>query len=102
MVSTMNEMTLNDCLKDLYQLGMIQGEHNINWSDEYNLLEHSKTYYDKTKAIADKYDINYNSCIDDYREHDDEKEYCLWDKSASHMNEIIREHILNVINDIKN
>ena len=36
-----NEIILKECLKDLYKLGIIQGEHNINWTDEYNLLEYS-------------------------------------------------------------
>lgn len=93
-----NEITLEDCLKDLYHLGMIQGEHNINWTDEYNLLEYSKNYFRKTKAIADKYNINYNVSIEDYREYDDEEEYYLWDKLTFHMNEIVKEHILNIIN----
>ena len=42
---------LKNCLDDLYQLGVIQGEHNINWADEYNLLEHSNEYYHKTKRM---------------------------------------------------
>ena len=94
-----DEMSLEECLEDLYQLGMIQGEHNINWADEYNLLEYSKTYYNKTRAIADKYNINYNSCLDNYREDDDEEEYQLWDKSAFHMNELIRKHIKNIMDN---
>ncbi len=93
-----NEISVKECLKDIYQLGMIQGEHNINWTDEYDRLEYSKTYYIKTKIIADKYNINYNTSIEDYRKNDQEEEYCLWDKSASHMNEIIKKHILNIIN----
>jgi hypothetical protein len=97
-----NEISLKDCLKDLYQLGMIQGEHNINWTDEYGRLEHSKNYYNKTKTIADKYNIKYDTFIEDYREYDGEEEFCLWDKSASHMNEIIREHILKIISDDEN
>ena len=61
-----SETLVKDCLDDLYQLGMIQGEHNINWADEYNLLEHSKQYYHKTKSIADKYHIDYNDSAEDY------------------------------------
>ena len=92
-----DEITFQGCLNDLYQLGVIQGEHNINWTDEYNLLEYSKTYYEKTKAIADKYNINYNTCIEDYRENDDVEENWLWDRMAFNMNEIIRQHLLIVI-----
>jgi len=43
------EKTLEESLNDLYRIGVIQGEHNINWADEYNLLEHSKNYYKKIK-----------------------------------------------------
>lgn len=46
----------------------MQKEHNINWTDEYNLLEHSKNYYNKIKTIADKYGIEYNRTLEDYRE----------------------------------
>ena len=84
-------MNLEDCLDDLYQLGVIQGEHNINWQDEYNLLEYSKNYYNKTKAIADKYGITYK----DLPEDSDDEEYWLWDRRAFDMNE-------NLINLIKN
>ena len=70
-----SEIQLKNCLDDLYKLGVIQGEHNINWADEYNLLEHSKRYYHKTKSIADKYSIDYSDSPEDYRENDDEKEY---------------------------
>jgi len=94
-----NEIILKDCFKDLYQLGVIQGEHNINWTNEYNLLEYSKKYFNKTKTIADKYNINYNTSLEDYREYDDEEEYYLLDKLTSHMHEITKEHILNVINE---
>ena len=92
-----NEIILKECLKDLYKLGIIQGEHNINWTDEYNLLEYSKNYFNKTKTIADKYNINYNTSLEDYREYDNEAEYYLLDKLTSHMNEITKEHILNII-----
>ena len=92
-----SKIPLKDCLNDLYQLGVIQGEHNINWADEYNLLEHSKEYYNKTKSIADKYTIDYDISLEDWRESDDEEEYCLWDKLSSHINEITKEHILNMI-----
>ena len=92
-----NEIILKECLKDLYKLGIIQGEHNINWTDEYNLLEYSKNYINKTKTIADKYNINYNTYLEDYREYDNESEYSLLDKLTSHMHEITKEHILNII-----
>lgn len=92
-----NEIILKECLKDLYKLGIIQGEHNINWTDEYNLLEYSKNYFNKTKTIADKYNINYNTYLEDYREYDNESEYSLLDKLTSHMHEITKEHILNII-----
>ena len=92
-----NEIILKECLKDLYKLGVIQGEHNINWTDEYNLLEYSKNYFNKTKTIADKYNINYNTYLEDYREYDNESEYSLLDKLTSHMHEITKEHILNII-----
>ena len=92
-----NKIILKECLKDLYKLGMIQGEHNINQTDEYNLLEYSKNYFNKTKTIADKYNINYNTSLEDYREYDNESEYSLLDKLTSHMHEITKEHILNII-----
>ena len=92
-----NEIILKECLKDLYKLGIIQGEHNINWTDEYNLLEYSKNYFNKTKTIADKYNINYNTYLEDYREYNNESEYSLLDKLTSHMHEITKEHILNII-----
>lgn len=92
-----NEIILKECLKDLYKLGIIQGEHNINWTNEYNLLEYSKNYFNKTKTIADKYNINYNTYLEDYREYDNESEYSLLDKLTSHMHEITKEHILNII-----
>jgi len=57
-----------ECLNDMYRLGVVQGEHNINWTDEYNLLEHSKNYYNKIKTIADKYGIECNRTLEDYRE----------------------------------
>ena len=91
-------MNIENCLKDLYQLGIMQGEHNINWEDEYNLLEYSKNYYNKTKAIADKYNIDYNNCLEDYREDDGDDEYWLWDRLAFAMNEIVREHIQSILN----
>ena len=94
-----SEIQLKNFLDDLYQLGVIQGEHNINWADEYNLLEHSKRYYHKTKSIAEKYSIDYSDSPEDYRENDDEEEYVLWDKMAFNINEITKEHILNIINE---
>ena len=97
-----SKIQLKDCLDDLYQLGVIQGEHNINWADEYNLLEHSKRYYHKTKSIADKYPIDYSDSPEDYREKDDEKEYALFDKLASNINEIAKEHILNILKENNN
>ena len=93
----MDNVVFENCLKDLYELGIIQGEHNINWADEYNLLEYSKTYYEKSKAIADKYAIKYNTCLEDYREEADDEEYLLWDRSAFDMHEMIQKHILNII-----
>ena len=51
------EKTLGQCLDDLYLLGLVQGEHNINWADEYNLDEHSQTYYEKIKAIGLEYGV---------------------------------------------
>lgn len=51
------EKTLGQCLDDLYILGPVQGEHNINWTDEYNLLEHSQNYYEKIKAIGLEYGV---------------------------------------------
>ena len=97
-----SEIQLKNCLDDLYKLGVIQGEHNINWADEYNLLEHSNEYYHKTKSIADKSSIDYSDSPEDYRENDDEKEYVLWDKLASNINEITKEHILKIIKENNN
>ena len=51
------EKTLGQCLDDLYLLGQVQGEHNINWADEYNLLEHSQNYYEMIKAIGLEYGV---------------------------------------------
>ena len=51
------EKTLGQCIDDLYLLGLVQGEHNINWADEYNLLEHSQNYYEKIKAIGLEYGV---------------------------------------------
>lgn len=86
-----------NCLNDLYRLGVIQGEHNVNWADELNQLEYSKQYYAKTKNIADKYNIDFDASIEDYRENGDEEEALLWDRLAFHINEITKEHILNII-----
>ncbi|MBE6496730.1 MAG: hypothetical protein E7Z81_00365 [Methanobrevibacter sp.] len=77
---------------------MIQGEHNINWANEYNLLEHSKEYYNKTKSIADKYNIDDEISLEDWHESYDEEEYLLWGKLAFNINEITKEHIMNIIN----
>lgn len=52
------EKTLEECLDDLYLLGLVRGEHNVNWADEYNLVEHSKNYYDRMKAIALRYGVD--------------------------------------------
>lgn len=51
------EKTLGQYLDDLYLLGQMQGEHNVNWTDEYNLLEHSQNYYEKIKAIGLEYGV---------------------------------------------
>lgn len=90
------EKTLEECLKDLYKLGVVQGEHNINWADEYNLLNHSKNYYDGIKAIAEEYGVVLDSSPEDYREEEDE-EYLLWDRMGFHLNEITREHIFKML-----
>lgn len=89
---------LEDCLNDLYQLGKIRGNYNTNWTDEYGRLELSKNYYNKTKAIADQYNINYAALIDDYRENNDEEAYCLWDKLTLDMQDILKKQIQNIIN----
>jgi len=91
------EKTFEECLNVLYKLGVVQGEHNINWADEYNLLEHSRNYYDKIKAIADEYDVEFDYQLEDYREDSDDDEYFLWDRMGFHLNEITQEHILNMI-----
>lgn len=62
------EKTLEKSLNDLYRIGVIQGEHNINWADEYNLLEHSKNYYKKIRTIADEYGVGFDFKLEDYRE----------------------------------
>ena len=92
-----NNSHLEECLEDLYRLGIIQGEHNINWTDEYQLLEHSMKYYEKTKSIADKYDIKYSNCLEDYRDDEDDEEYLLWDRLAFTVNEMTRNHIHKII-----
>ena len=84
-----------ECLNDMYRLGVVQGEHNINWTDEYNLLEHSKNYYNKIKTIADKYGIECNRTLEDYREDEDDEEYFLWDRWAFDLHEITKEQIKN-------
>lgn len=86
--------TLDESLNDLYRIGVIQGEHNINWTDEYNLLEHSKNYYKKIKTIADEYSVDFDSKLEDYREDSDDKEYNLWDRLAFDLSEKLKEHIL--------
>lgn len=88
------EKTLDESLNDLYRIGVIQGEHNINWADEYNLLEHSKNYYKKIKTIADEYSVDFDSKLEDYREDSDDKEYNLWDRLAFDLSEKLKEHIL--------
>ena len=93
-----SEIPLEDYPDDLYQLGVIQGEHNIYWADEYNLLEHSKEYHNKTKSIADKYNIDDEISLEDWHESDDEEEYLLWGKLAFNINEITKEHIMNIMN----
>lgn len=91
------EKTVEECLNDLYLLGRVQGEHNINWADEYNLLEHSRNYYDKMKNVAQEYGIGLDCCLEDYREDSDDDEYLLWDRMGFHLNEITREHILKML-----
>ncbi len=92
-----SEKSIEDCLNDLYQLGVIQGEHNINWADEYNLLEHSKNYYTKIKSIADEYGVSLDSALEDYREESDDEEYYLWDRMGFHLNEITQDHLLKIV-----
>ncbi len=90
--------TLEKCLNDLYLLGVIQGEHNINWTDEYHLLEYSKDYYRRIKSIADEQGIDLDSSLENYRDDlDDDDEYFLWDRMGFHLNELIQEEILNKI-----
>lgn len=96
---TKSRILFKNYLDDLYELGVIQGEHNINWTDEYNQFEYSKEYYLKTKYIADKYNIDFDDSIENYREDGDEDESVLWDRLAFHINEITKEHILNIIVD---
>lgn len=91
------EKTHEKCLNDLYLLGVVQGEHNINWTDEYNLLEHSKNYYNRMKNIAQDYGVGLASCLDDYREDADDDEYLLWDRMGFHLNEITRKQILKML-----
>lgn len=86
------EKTLEECLDDLYLLGQVQGEHNINWSDEYNLLEHSKNYSDRMKAIAQKYGIE---CAGDFANGD----YDFWDKLGFQLHELTKEEILKIVRD---
>ena len=93
------EKTLDESLNDLYRIGVIQGEHNINWTDEYNLLKHSKNYYEKIKTIADEYDIGFDFKLEDYRESSDDEEYYLWDRKAFDLSEKLKEHILIGIRD---
>ena len=88
------EKTLEESLNDLYRIGVIQGEHNINWADEYNLLEHSKNYYKKIKTIADEYGVDFDFKLEDYREDSDDEEYYLWDRLAFDLSEKLKEHIL--------
>ena len=88
------EKTLNESLNDLYRIGVIQGEHNINWADEYNLLEHSKNHYKKIKTIADEYGVGFDFKLEDYREDSDDEEYYLWDWLAFDLSEKLKEHIL--------
>lgn len=92
------EIQIKNCLDDLYQLGVIQGEHNINWTDEYNLLEPSNKYYHKTKNIANKHGRSIEIFPEDYRVNDEEK-YALADKLGFNINEITKEHILNIITE---
>jgi len=93
----MTDKNTEECLKDLYLLGLIQGEHNINWTDEYNLLKHSKNYYHKIKTIADKYSIRCNKTLMDYCEDEDENEYMLWDRWAFDLHEMTKDHILKAL-----
>ncbi len=88
------EKGIEECLDDLYRLGVVQGEHNINWADEYNLIEHSKNYYLKIKSVADKYGVESSpkECGD---------EYMQWDRMGFHLNEITREHILETVKGIE-
>lgn len=94
-----DEQNVEECLKDLYELGLVQGEHNINWADEYNLLEHSIRYFKKTQDIVDKYGIKCNKTLEDYCERDGEKEYVLWDRMTSHMMGNAKECIISKITD---
>ncbi len=95
------EKRIEECLDDLYRLGVVQGEHNINWTDEYNLMEHSKNYYLKIKTIADEYGIVLDGSLEDYREDSDDEEYYLRDRMGFHLNEITRKHILEMVKGIE-
>lgn len=57
-------------------------------------MEHSKNYYKKIKTIADEYNVDFDSKLEDYREDSDDKEYNLWDRLAFDLSEKLKEHIL--------
>lgn len=95
------EKGIEECLDDLYKLGVVQGEHNINWADEYNLLEHSKKYFYKIKSISDEYSVGFDGCLEDYLEERYDEEYSLWDRMGFRLSEITREHILETVKGIE-
>lgn len=66
-------MDISELLRDLYELGKIQGEHNGRWRDEYDREESSSEYLRKVQQMADKYNIKYNDNLDDYTMYDEEE-----------------------------
>ena len=51
--------------------------------------------YNKIKTIADKYGIECNRTLEDYREDEDDEEYFLWDRWAFDLHEMTKEQIKN-------
>lgn len=57
-------------LNDLIELSVNRGLHNGRWEDEYNREFSVEEYVRSMKAFADKYDVEYDDNVENYRGED--------------------------------
>lgn len=93
-------MNMNELLRDLYELGKIQGEHNERWKDEYDRDESSSEYLRKVQEMADKYNIEYNDNLDNYKMYDDEEICYAEDHLGFELLEEIRVYLMKNIKGV--